>query len=286
MRPACLPRPRGHALRLMVAALVCLAAPPPAGAFSGGITTEFFNPNTSGCNACHSGGTNPRVTLTGPSSVPAGSTSTFELRIDPSGATQSFGGLNASAPAGILAVGGPNSEGTEDRVGTGGRAEITHTSRKVTTAGAVLFSFLWTAPDVPGTVSLRLWGNAVDGNGLSSRDRAATVLFPIEVLAAEATPTGTPTPTEPAAPTETPTEAPTPAPTATPTPTSPAPPPCPGDCNGDTEVTVDEILIGVNIAQGAQVLDACPAFDANGDEQVAIDDILAAVTAALNGCPA
>ncbi|MBI3782181.1 MAG: hypothetical protein HY270_02150 [Deltaproteobacteria bacterium] len=59
---------------------------------------------------------------------------------------------------------------------------------------------------------------------------------------------------------------------------------CVGDCNGDGEVTVDELITGVNIALGSANLSACAVFDANGDGEVTIDEILSAVNSALNGC--
>lgn len=60
---------------------------------------------------------------------------------------------------------------------------------------------------------------------------------------------------------------------------------CVGDCSADGEVTVDELITGVNIALGAADVSACPVFDASGDGEVTIDEILLAVNAALNGCP-
>jgi hypothetical protein len=59
---------------------------------------------------------------------------------------------------------------------------------------------------------------------------------------------------------------------------------CTGDCNGDGEVTIDELLIGVNIALDLQPLSRCAAFDAGGDGMVTIDELLAAVNNALGGC--
>jgi hypothetical protein len=59
---------------------------------------------------------------------------------------------------------------------------------------------------------------------------------------------------------------------------------CVGDCGGDGSVTVDEILLGVNIALGTVSLNQCTAFDGNTDQQVTVDEILAAVNGALNGC--
>lgn len=59
---------------------------------------------------------------------------------------------------------------------------------------------------------------------------------------------------------------------------------CVGDCNGDGVVTVNEIIIGVNIALGNQTLDQCPSFDANGNGAVTVDELIKAVNNALNGC--
>jgi hypothetical protein len=60
---------------------------------------------------------------------------------------------------------------------------------------------------------------------------------------------------------------------------------CVGDCSADGEVTVDEIITGVNIALGTQTAAACPAFDGNGDGEVTVDEIVTSVNNALNGCP-
>ncbi|MCK6554429.1 ethylbenzene dehydrogenase-related protein [Candidatus Binatia bacterium] len=61
---------------------------------------------------------------------------------------------------------------------------------------------------------------------------------------------------------------------------------CVGNCNGDAEVTIDEIIIGVNIALGSAQLSECPIFDSVVDGQVTVDEIILAVTYAQNGCPA
>ncbi|MBI3786491.1 MAG: carboxypeptidase regulatory-like domain-containing protein [Deltaproteobacteria bacterium] len=60
---------------------------------------------------------------------------------------------------------------------------------------------------------------------------------------------------------------------------------CAGDCNGDGEVTIDELLTGVNIALELIPADRCVVFDSDGSGSVTIDEILAAVNKALNGCP-
>ncbi len=61
---------------------------------------------------------------------------------------------------------------------------------------------------------------------------------------------------------------------------------CSGDCNGDGEVTIDELILGVNIAlENAPTL-SCAAFDGDHSGTVTIDEIVGAVNVALTGCPA
>ena len=60
---------------------------------------------------------------------------------------------------------------------------------------------------------------------------------------------------------------------------------CVGDCDGDGQVTVDEIITGVNIALGTRPLSDCRVFDRNGSGEVEIDELIAAVGFALGGCP-
>lgn len=59
---------------------------------------------------------------------------------------------------------------------------------------------------------------------------------------------------------------------------------CTGDCSGDGEVTVNEIIAGVNIALGTASVDGCGAMDANRDGEVSIDEIISAINGALDGC--
>ena len=60
--------------------------------------------------------------------------------------------------------------------------------------------------------------------------------------------------------------------------------PCLGDCAGDEQVTVDELITGINIALGERPRSACPEFDPAGDGAVTVDEILQGVNKALNGC--
>jgi hypothetical protein len=99
-----------------------------------------------------------------------------------------------------------------------------------------------------------------------------------------ATPTSTPTSTPTRVLTVTPTASNTVTETRPPEPTATAPPACPGDCNGVGGVTVNELILGVNIALGNTGAGVCPAFDGDASGTVSISELIAAVNAALNGC--
>jgi hypothetical protein len=114
---------------------------------------------------------------------------------------------------------------------------------------------------------------------------AATLIVDATVIPCapeDATPTATRTET----PTPLPSETPTNTPTFTQPPMSPSPTPnaCVGDCNGDGEVTVNDLILGVNIALGNQPVSACPAFDPSGDGMVGIGELIQGVNNALDGC--
>ena len=59
---------------------------------------------------------------------------------------------------------------------------------------------------------------------------------------------------------------------------------CPGDCDGSGMVSVDEIIVMVNVALGTEPVANCTAGDVNGDGQITVDEIIAAVNAVLLGC--
>ncbi|HVO22051.1 MAG TPA: CARDB domain-containing protein [Candidatus Margulisiibacteriota bacterium] len=63
-----------------------------------------------------------------------------------------------------------------------------------------------------------------------------------------------------------------------------AAPPCAGDCDASGGVTVEEIVLGVNIALDSLPIGRCPVADANTDGTVTVDELLVAVNNALNGC--
>ena len=60
---------------------------------------------------------------------------------------------------------------------------------------------------------------------------------------------------------------------------------CVGDCNGDGMVTINELIVGVNIVLGDLPVSACEAF-ANSEGQVTMAQLILGVNNALNGCPA
>jgi len=97
---------------------------------------------------------------------------------------------------------------------------------------------------------------------------------------ASASPHATPTATLASTPTPSATESPAPTPSSTPT---PQPPPCAGDCDAGGAVTVDEIVLLVNLALGTGD-GSCPAGDTDSNGQITVDEIVAAVDAALRGC--
>jgi hypothetical protein len=101
---------------------------------------------------------------------------------------------------------------------------------------------------------------------------------------ATSTSTNTPVATATATPSATSTNTPTASPTETPTDT-PSRPACGGDCNGDGLVSINELILGVNIALGEREIPACPAADIDKGGSVAINELIGAVNNALFGCP-
>lgn len=59
---------------------------------------------------------------------------------------------------------------------------------------------------------------------------------------------------------------------------------CPGDCNSNREVTINELVAGVNLALGIGSSQTCPAMDWGGDGLVDVSELLRAVNASLIGC--
>jgi hypothetical protein len=60
---------------------------------------------------------------------------------------------------------------------------------------------------------------------------------------------------------------------------------CVGDCGGNGEVTVDELILMVNVALGGTPVSSCLAGDRDSNGEITIDEILQAVNNSLVGCP-
>src|SRR5512139_2519078 len=60
---------------------------------------------------------------------------------------------------------------------------------------------------------------------------------------------------------------------------------CPGDCNSDGAVTINELIVGVNIVLELEPVATCPAFDVSGDGVATVNEIILGVNASLNDCP-
>lgn len=148
---------------------LALAAPQSALAFSAGISSGALG--ASGCNLCHAGGTAPTISLTGPTTVTAGSSTEYLLTIT-SPVGQLSGGLNATVDIGSLTVGGADSAMTQITPSGGGNDDVTHTGAKLGNGSEVLFSFIFDAPGSAGTATIDVWGNAVNGTGTTAGDRA------------------------------------------------------------------------------------------------------------------
>lgn len=141
---------------------------------------------------------------------------------------------------------------------------------------------------------------SADGRNDTPTPTTTPTNIPTNTPTSTATPTNTPTSTALATPSPTSTQQPTatspPLPTATdtlPLPSSTAtatatatltPIRCGGDCDGEGVVTVDELVLGVNIALGSAELDDCFALDLNHDRNATVDELVGAVSSALCGC--
>ena len=147
-----------------------------ASAFPLGVVGRSGNPahnNGATCAACHQGGDIPSVVLIGPTEVAPGETAQYVLQI--SGGPAQTGGLNVSATDGALVAGG------DTQLLSG---EITHLEPKAFSDGIVTFSFSWTAPNTPGSVSMYGAGNSTNADFDTSGDGATGSSISISVVAA------------------------------------------------------------------------------------------------------
>jgi YVTN family beta-propeller protein len=62
-------------------------------------------------------------------------------------------------------------------------------------------------------------------------------------------------------------------------------PPCVADCDSGRTVEVDELILATRIAVGDSPITACSAADADGDGEVTIDELIRGVNYLMDGCP-
>jgi hypothetical protein len=217
-----------------------------------------------GCHFTDPGTKAPLVRFDGPTQVDPGATVTYTFVVTSENPTvQIQAGLDVAASAGTLGAVPGQQEQVLKNFSTM-QGEITHTGPKDNDQnGEAAWQFTWQAPTTPGVYVLFGAGNSVDASTTDEGDEAAITMLMITVGSVAPTPTPSPSP----------------APTATPDAVA-----CAGDCNGDGQVTVNELILGVNIALGSQPASVCTAIDTNGDGMVTINELIAAVTRALNGC--
>lgn len=134
-------------------------------ASSGGITGR----SASGCGGCH-GGQNNATSLSlregaGPFTMQAGTSRTFRAVV--AHASLSKAGMNLSIKNSSNVNAGSYSS-LSNCSNAGG--ELTQPSPVNMSGGEAEFGFTWTAPTTPGTYTLRMAGNAVNGNGNTNGD--------------------------------------------------------------------------------------------------------------------
>lgn len=155
--------------------------------FSSGVIGYSGNPATGGstCNGCHTGGVMPTVVFSGPTTVAAGETALYSLVV--SGGQQLAAGLDVSVTGGALGVpaGATDVKLIDD--------EITHATPKCADgntpyvncamdATPITFTFEWTAPMTPTTVTLYGAGNSVNLAGGFSGDAAGAAELTVNVI--------------------------------------------------------------------------------------------------------
>ncbi len=59
---------------------------------------------------------------------------------------------------------------------------------------------------------------------------------------------------------------------------------CAGDCNANGAVSIDELIVGVNVNLERADAGTCQAMDSDGDGAVAVNELIAAVNNSLRGC--
>ncbi len=172
--------PRWASAPIITAVLLLSAAvPQKVWAHASGMSGYSGNPSTNSgaiCTMCHSGGTMPTVTMTGPTSLAPGANGVYTLTI--TGGAAVVGGLDVSASSGTLTA----SDATTQLMG----GEVTQKSSTAFSSGTLSFTFTLNAPATAGTVTVYGAGLSANGNGSTSGDNAAKATLAVTVAAATA----------------------------------------------------------------------------------------------------
>ena len=169
-------------------------------AFSSGVSGFSGASGGVNCNQCHTGGTEPIVTLSGPTSVLAGDELVYTLTV--AGGQEVAAGLDVAVTDGTLItlanslytkiangeVTHHNSDPTQKAspnypsYGHDGGPKCIADDCTQVPGGEVVFSFGWTAPETAVSVTMFGAGNSVDLSGNNTGDRAGTDTLTITVI--------------------------------------------------------------------------------------------------------
>jgi hypothetical protein len=137
---------------VLLTAATSLANPGGIAGYTGKPTTNA--PQGQSCNACHSGGAAPQVSITGPSTLKAGETGEYAIVVA-TGASRASGAVAATSGVMLSPVQGG---GLRDSFG-----ELVQDGAKSTSGGQAQFRFRVTAPLSGAT--LKLWAVGMGSNG-------------------------------------------------------------------------------------------------------------------------
>ena len=127
-------------------------------------------PSTGSCNDCHSGGTAPTVTITGPDTLAAGATGNYTVVVN--GGARVGVNIAITDPLGAL-------NPLSSNLGLAFRELYQSTPQ----ASGTSFQFSLSAPPNSGTLTIYATGNAVNNNGATSGDRSANATKAVTIMA-------------------------------------------------------------------------------------------------------
>jgi len=136
------------------------------------------------CDSCHTGGTDPTVTITGPETLLLNATGLYKVTI--TGGAGVTGGFNAAVSMGTMSL----KAGTSDvKVESG---EVTHTNDKAFSAGAVSFEFNVKAPATGTTFKIFTRGVSSNNNASPVGDNGNSAELNVALTSPPVADAGTP----------------------------------------------------------------------------------------------